>query len=56
MQVQSIRFRKNIDFIDVGKLEWEYFRERRIYESGLIAIRDVSPPFTATDGFRGQDH
>ena len=43
MQVQLTPFFKNIDFI--GNLEVGYFRERRVI--GLIAIRDVSPPFSA---------
>ena len=48
MQVELIRFRKNIDFIDVGNFEVGiYFRDRRVYETGLIAIRDVSPLFCA---------
>ena len=44
MQVQLIRFRKNIDFIDVGNFEVGNFRDRHVYEIGLIAMRDVSPP------------
>ena len=48
MQVELIRFRKNIDFIDVGNFEVGIsFRDRRVYEIGLIAIRDVSPLFCA---------
>ena len=34
----------NIDFIDVRNFE---VRDRRVYEIGLIAIRDVSPLFCA---------
>ena len=45
MQVQLIPFRKNIDFIDVGNFEVGNFRDRRVYEIGLIAIRDMSPLF-----------
>ena len=42
MQVELIRFRKNINFIDVGNFEVGiYFRDRHVYETGLIAIRDV---------------
>ena len=37
---------KNIDFIDVGNLEVETLRGRCVYVIGLIAIRDVSPPFS----------
>ena len=44
MQVELIPFRKNIDFIDVGNLE---VGNLRVYEIELIAIRDVSPPFSA---------
>ena len=44
MQVQLIPFRKNIDFIDFGNLEVGNLPS---YETGLIAIRDVSPPFSA---------
>ena len=47
MHVQLIQFRKNINIIDVGNLEVGNFREQRVYEMGLIAIRDVSPPFSA---------
>ena len=36
------------DFIDVGNFEVGiYFRDRRVYETGLIAIRDESPVFCA---------
>ena len=35
----------NIDFFDVENLELGNFHDRRVYEIGLIAIRDVSPPF-----------
>ena len=46
LQVELILFRKNIDFIDVGNFEVGiYFRDRRVYETRLIAIRDVSPQF-----------
>ena len=46
IQVELIRFRKkNIDFIDVGKFEVGNFRDRRVYEIGLIDIRDMSPLF-----------
>ena len=45
MQVQLIPFHKNIDFIDVGNFEAGDFRDRRVYEMGLIAIRDVPPLF-----------
>ena len=45
LQVKLIPLRKNIDIIDIGNLEIGNFRERRVYEIGLIAIRDVSPPF-----------
>ena len=41
MQVQLIPFRKNIDFIDFGNLEVG----NMFVKLGLIAIRDVSPPF-----------
>ena len=44
VQVKLIPLRKNIDFIDVGNLVGN-FRERRVYEIGLIAMRDVSSPF-----------
>ena len=44
MQVKLIPLRKNIDFIEVGNLVGN-FRERRVYEIGLIAMRDVSLPF-----------
>ena len=47
MQVQLIPFRKNIDFIYIGKLEVGNFRERRVSEIGLIAVRDVSPLISA---------
>ena len=47
IQVELIRFRKNIDFIDGGNFEVGNFRDRRVYEIGLIAIRDVSPLFCA---------
>ena len=47
MQVELIRFR-NIDFIDVGNFEvGMYFCDRRVCETGLMAIRDVSPLFCA---------
>ena len=37
---------KNIDFIDMGNFEVGiYFRDRRVYEIGLIAIRDESQLF-----------
>ena len=45
MQVQLIPFRKNIDFFDVENLEAGNFIQRRVYEIGLIAIRDVSPRY-----------
>ena len=52
MQVQLIPLRKkNIDFIDVGKFEVGNVRDRRVYESALIAIRDVPPLLCA-----GQSH
>ena len=41
MQVQLIQFRKKYRLIDVGNFEEGNFRERRFYEIGLIAIRDV---------------
>ena len=47
MQVQLIPFRKHIDFIDVWNFEVGNFRDRRVYESWLILIRDVSPLFSA---------
>ena len=47
MQVQLIPFVKNIDFFDVGNFEVRTFRKRRVYEIGLIAIRDVPPLFCA---------
>ena len=48
VQVELIRFRKNIEFIDVGNFEVGiYFCDRRVYETGLIAISDVSPLFCA---------
>ena len=49
IQVEFIRFRKNSDFIDFENFEGRHFRDRRVYEIGLIAIRDVSQPlFCAT--------
>ncbi len=47
MEVQLIPFRKKIDFIDVGNFGVGNFRDRCVYEIGLIAIRDVSPLFCA---------
>ena len=48
IQVELIRFRKNSDFIDVVNFEVGiYFRDWRVYEIGLIAIRDESPVFCA---------
>ena len=44
MPVQLIPFHKNVDFIDFGNLE---VGNLRVFESGLIVIRDVSPPFSA---------
>ena len=36
------------DFVDGGNYEVGiYFRDRRVYEIGLIPIRDVSPLFCA---------
>ena len=54
MQVALFRLRKkNIDFIDVGNFEVGiYFRDRLVYETGLIAIRDVSPLFCAGSSHR----
>ena len=51
MQVQLIPFSKKYRLYDVGKFEVGNFRERRVYEIGFIAIRDVSPLFCA-----GQSH
>ena len=47
--VELIRFRKNSDFIDIGNFEVGkiQFRDCRVYEIGLIAIRDESPMFCA---------
>ena len=45
IHVELIRFRKNSNFIAVGLFELENFRDRCVYEIGLIAIREVSPPF-----------
>ena len=42
MQVQLIPFRKNIDFIYVGNVEVGNFRERLVYETGLISISPVA--------------
>ena len=48
MQLELIRFRKKYDFIDVGNFEVGiYFRGRHVYETGLIAIRDVLSLFFA---------
>ena len=44
---KNTQVQKNIDFIDFGNLEVGDFRDRHVYESGLIAIRDVSPLFCA---------
>ena len=43
--MELTRFRKNIDIIDVRNFEVGNFRDPRVYEIGLIAIRDVSPLF-----------
>ena len=45
IHVELIRFRKNSDFIAVCLFEVENFRDRCVYDIGLIAIRGVSPPF-----------
>ena len=46
--VELIRFRKNTDFIDIENFEMGIrFRNCRVYEIGLIAIRDESPLFCA---------
>ena len=45
IQVELIRFRKKIAILlPLETLKWENFCDRRVYEIGLIAIRDVSPP------------
>ena len=47
IQVELIRFRKNIDFIDVGNFEVGIYFRDCVYEIGLIATHDVSPLFCA---------
>ena len=48
MQVQLMPFRKKYRvYIDVGNFEVGNFPDRRVYEIGLIVIRDVSPLFCA---------
>ena len=51
IQVELICFLKNINFIDVGNFEVGNFRDRRVYEFGLVAIRDVSPLFCESGHF-----
>ena len=42
IQVKLVRLRKKID---CGQFEVGNFRDRRVYEIGLISIHDVSPLF-----------
>ena len=48
IQVELIRFRKKIaTLLKLESLKWENFRDRRVYEVGLIATHEVSPLFDA---------
>ena len=45
IQVQLIRFRKKATLLPLESLKWDNFRDRCVYEIGLIATREVSSPF-----------
>ena len=46
--MKLIQFRKKIaTLLPLETLKSENFRHRRVYEIGVIANRDVSPPFGA---------
>ena len=47
MQVELIRFRKQYRLIEVGNVEMGIYFRDRVYEIGIVAIRDVSPLFCA---------
>ena len=48
IHVELIRLRRKIaTLLPAETLKLENFCDRRVYEIGLIAIRDVSPPFGA---------